>query len=54
MLSYGCVGKVEEIDGVDCYVATPSQDYPKDKVLIFLTDAFGLGLVNNKVSIIRV
>jgi len=30
------------------YVATPSGDYPKDKVLLFLPDAFGLELNNNK------
>ncbi|KAI0702268.1 dienelactone hydrolase endo-1,3,1,4-beta-D-glucanase [Cytidiella melzeri] len=40
-------GKFEDVDGVDCYVATPSIDYPKDKVLILLTDAFGL-LINNQ------
>ncbi|KAL0571949.1 hypothetical protein V5O48_010021 [Marasmius crinis-equi] len=39
-------GKTEKIGGVECYVATPSIDYPKDKVLLFLTDVFGVALVN--------
>lgn len=42
-------GKVEQIDGHDVYVATPTKDYPKDKVLLMLTDVFGLQLNNNKV-----
>ncbi|KAJ7457954.1 Alpha/Beta hydrolase protein [Mycena galericulata] len=41
-------GKIEKIGGVECYVATPSTAYPKDKVLIFLTDIFGLALANNR------
>ncbi|KAF7354325.1 hypothetical protein MVEN_01120900 [Mycena venus] len=41
-------GKIEYIDGVQCYIATPSGDYPKEKVLLYLTDAFGIPLVNNK------
>ncbi|KAJ6465153.1 dienelactone hydrolase endo-1,3,1,4-beta-D-glucanase [Mycena vitilis] len=47
-------GKIEIIsrkdgkDGVECYVATPTVDYPKDKVILLLTDVFGLALVNNK------
>ncbi|KAF7365719.1 Dienelactone hydrolase endo--beta-D-glucanase [Mycena venus] len=40
-------GKTELLGGVKCYIATPTVDYPKDKVLIYLTDAFGMGLVNN-------
>lgn len=44
-------GKVEQIDGHDVYVATPSGDYPKDKALLFLTDVFGLPLNNNKVRL---
>jgi len=39
-------GKWEEINGVNCYVATPSGDYPKDKVLLFLPDIFGPQLIN--------
>jgi hypothetical protein len=30
-------------------VATPGADYPKDKAILFLTDVFGVALVNNKV-----
>ncbi|KAJ7484531.1 dienelactone hydrolase endo-1,3,1,4-beta-D-glucanase [Mycena latifolia] len=41
-------GKIETIGGIECYVATPTADYPKDKVVLFLSDAFGLSLVNNK------
>ncbi|TRM69649.1 Alpha/Beta hydrolase protein [Schizophyllum amplum] len=39
-------GKMEKINGVDCYVATPEGDYPTDKILLFLTDIFGVPLVN--------
>ncbi|KAJ7086300.1 Alpha/Beta hydrolase protein [Mycena crocata] len=41
-------GKIETIGGIKCYVATPTVDYPKDKVVLFLTDAFGLSLPNNQ------
>ncbi|KAH9057909.1 dienelactone hydrolase [Lactarius deliciosus] len=40
-------GTYEEINGIKTYVATPKTDYPKDKAIIFLTDAFGLELDNN-------
>jgi len=40
-------GKFETIGGVKTYVATPTVDYPKDKAILFLTDAFGYQLVNN-------
>ncbi|KAH8105275.1 alpha/beta-hydrolase [Cristinia sonorae] len=39
-------GKFEKIGGVDTYVATPTVDYPKDKVLLFLPDIFGAQLIN--------
>ncbi|KAG1823956.1 Alpha/Beta hydrolase protein [Suillus subaureus] len=41
-------GTLEIIDGVTCYVATPTVDYPKDKVILFLPDGFGIELVNPK------
>ncbi|PCH44448.1 alpha/beta-hydrolase [Wolfiporia cocos MD-104 SS10] len=41
-------GKIEQFAGVECYIATPSGEYPKDKALLFLTDVFGIPLVNNK------
>ncbi|KAI0685283.1 dienelactone hydrolase endo-1,3,1,4-beta-D-glucanase [Cerioporus squamosus] len=41
-------GKIEKIRGVECYIATPTGDYPKDKVVLFLTDVFGIPLNNNK------
>ncbi|KAI0077962.1 alpha/beta-hydrolase [Panus rudis PR-1116 ss-1] len=39
-------GKFEDIGGVRCYVATPTIDYPKDKVLLYLVDIFGVDLIN--------
>ena len=39
-------GKFEEIGGVRSYVATPEGDYPKDKVILYLPDVFGVDLVN--------
>ncbi|OCH96371.1 alpha/beta-hydrolase [Obba rivulosa] len=44
-------GKLEKIGGIECYVGTPTVDYPKDKVVLFLTDVFGLSLVNNKLLV---
>nr|GAT51396.1 dienelactone hydrolase endo-1,3,1,4-beta-D-glucanase [Mycena chlorophos] len=41
-------GKIEQIGGVECYVATPEIDYPKDKAVLLLTDGFGIALNNNK------
>jgi len=41
-------GKFEVIGGIRSYVATPTKDYPKDKVLLFLTDVFGVDLVNSQ------
>ena len=35
---------------MESYVATPAGDYPKDKVVLLLTDVFGIPLNNNKVS----
>ena len=34
---------------MESYTATPAGDYPKDKVVLFLTDIFGIPLNNNKV-----
>ncbi|KAF7350493.1 Dienelactone hydrolase endo--beta-d-glucanase [Mycena venus] len=39
-------GKIEFVAGVQCYIATPSCDYIKEKVLLYLTDVFGIPLVN--------
>jgi len=49
--SHTRTGQFEEIGGVNCYVATPPGDYPKDKVVLFLTDVFGLELINNKLLV---
>jgi hypothetical protein len=43
-------GTYEEINGIKTYVATPKTDYPEDKVILYLTDVFGLELNNNCVS----
>jgi hypothetical protein len=45
----GIPGKIQKIGGIESYVATPSIPHPKERVLIFLTDIFGLSLVNNRV-----
>jgi len=42
-------GKWEKIGGVDSYVATPAGEYPKDKVILYLADAFGPQLPNAQV-----
>ncbi|TFK69316.1 hypothetical protein BDN72DRAFT_820223 [Pluteus cervinus] len=44
-------GKLEEIAGVRSYVSTPSGDYPKDKVVLFLADVFGIDLINNQLLV---
>ncbi|EKM50541.1 uncharacterized protein PHACADRAFT_263879 [Phanerochaete carnosa HHB-10118-sp] len=41
-------GRIEEIAGIECYIATPEGDYAKDAVVVFLTDIFGIQLVNAK------
>jgi len=41
-------GKWEKIGGVDSYVATPTGEYPQNKAILFLSDAFGLHLHNNQ------
>ncbi|KAI1793482.1 alpha/beta-hydrolase [Ganoderma leucocontextum] len=41
-------GTTQTIGGIVSYVATPTAEYPKDKVVLFLADAFGLKLENNK------
>ncbi|KAJ3489189.1 hypothetical protein NLI96_g2310 [Meripilus lineatus] len=41
-------GKFEEVGGIRTYVATPTVDYPKDKVLLYLTDIFGPDLLNHQ------
>ncbi|KAI8970925.1 alpha/beta-hydrolase [Trametes punicea] len=44
-------GKIEQISGVPCYVSVPSGDYAKEKVVLFLSDVFGIPLVNNKLLV---
>ncbi|KAI0825767.1 alpha/beta-hydrolase [Irpex lacteus] len=41
-------GEIIKIGGVESYVATPKGDYAKNKVILFLTDIFGMQLVNSK------
>jgi len=45
---YPASGKWELIDGVNSYITTPTINYPKDKVVLFLMDVFGLQLINNQ------
>jgi hypothetical protein len=42
-------GKIETIGSVRSYVATRNVEHPKDKVLLFLADMFGLDLNNAQV-----
>ncbi|KAG2144593.1 dienelactone hydrolase [Suillus clintonianus] len=44
-------GTLETIGGVSCYVATPTVDYAKDKVILYLPDVFGIELVNAKLIV---
>ncbi|KAJ9110746.1 hypothetical protein QFC20_002787 [Naganishia adeliensis] len=44
-------GQVRKIKGVDVYVGEPKQGGDKSKALLFLTDVFGLGLINNKLMV---
>ncbi|KAJ8487747.1 hypothetical protein ONZ45_g14220 [Pleurotus djamor] len=42
-------GEWTKIGGIDAYASTPKDaDYPKDKVILFLTDIFGPQLINNQ------
>ncbi|KAH9931800.1 alpha/beta-hydrolase [Fomitopsis serialis] len=44
-------GKIEQIGGVESYVATPTGEYAKEKVVLFLPDVFGLALINNRLLV---
>ncbi|EIW59825.1 alpha/beta-hydrolase [Trametes versicolor FP-101664 SS1] len=44
-------GKIVQIGGVECYVGTPTSEYAKNKVILFLSDVFGIPLVNNKLLV---
>ncbi|KAI0049329.1 alpha/beta-hydrolase [Auriscalpium vulgare] len=42
-------GKIEIVNGVKTYVATPEGDYPRDKAVIYLSDVYGaLNLINHQ------
>jgi len=41
-------GKWEKIGGVDSYVATPTEEYSKNKAILFLPDVFGPQLQNSQ------
>jgi hypothetical protein len=41
--------QVRKIRGHEVYVAEPKEGGDKSKALIYASDVFGLGLVNNKV-----
>ncbi len=47
------IGQFEDIDGIDCYVATPSFDYPKDQLVLVLTNVFGAKYIKNQVCKIQ-
>jgi hypothetical protein len=42
-------GKWETIAGIKCYVATPTVDYPKDAVILYMPDIFGVQFINSQV-----
>ncbi|KAF7339018.1 Dienelactone hydrolase endo-1,3,1,4-beta-D-glucanase [Mycena venus] len=42
---------METIGGVQCYVGIPTVDYPKDKILLYITDVFGYSFVNCKLLV---
>ncbi|KAH8926445.1 hypothetical protein BT69DRAFT_1348053 [Atractiella rhizophila] len=44
-------GTIEIINGVKCYIGKPAGDYPKNKALVFLPDAFSIELNNNKLLV---
>ncbi|KIY65945.1 alpha beta-hydrolase [Cylindrobasidium torrendii FP15055 ss-10] len=44
-------GSQASINGVDCYIAEPSEEYAKEKVVLFLTDGFGIGFINNQLLV---
>jgi len=41
-------GKIDTIADVECYISTPTGEYLKNKVLLFLPDIFGIPLNNSK------
>ncbi|KAH8105261.1 alpha/beta-hydrolase [Cristinia sonorae] len=41
-------GTTENIGGIECYVATPTVEYPKNKAVLFLTDVYGPNLINTQ------
>ncbi|KAH7101137.1 alpha/beta-hydrolase [Auriculariales sp. MPI-PUGE-AT-0066] len=41
-------GKIEKINGIETYIATPEKDYPKQKAVLYFTDIFGIQLNNAK------
>ena len=43
------MGTWEKVGSVESYIATPTVDYPKDKIILFLTDVFGVQLINAQV-----
>lgn len=47
--SHADAGKIEKIGGITCYVGTPTEECTRDGVLLCLTDAFGIDLINTQV-----
>ena len=45
-------GKFEKIGGANCYVSIPdNENYPKDRVILYLVDAYGIELINAQVGL---
>ncbi|GAW00707.1 dienelactone hydrolase endo- -beta-d-glucanase [Lentinula edodes] len=44
-------GQWESIGEVNCYVGTPSKDYDKTKAVLYLSDVFGMQLINNQLIV---
>lgn len=44
-------GKIEKIGGITCYVGTPTEECTRDGVLLCLTDAFGIDLINTQLLV---
>ena len=44
-------GKWETIEGIRTYIATPTVDYPKNKAILYITDIFGVDLINHQVGL---
>ncbi|KAJ8503367.1 hypothetical protein ONZ45_g10926 [Pleurotus djamor] len=44
-------GQLTDIGGIKCYVSTPKSDFASTKAILFLSDGFGITLINNQLII---